>query len=437
MRDADAIHDAPHFHAGVAATTYREWLGALAPGAAISVYLHVPFCARMCWYCGCHTKVVGRYDLIAEYAGTLAREVDLAAKALAGGAEITHLHWGGGSPTTLSDSDFTMVMDRLRARFAIAEGAELAIEIDPRTMTAEKARAIAANGINRVSFGVQDFNAKVQEAINRVQTFDETRHVIDMLRAAGIDAVNLDLMYGLPHQGLDDAVATVDKAVELGPDRLSVFGYAHVPWMKVHQRMIDEAALPDTQARWNQAEAISRRLAEHGYVQVGLDHFARAHDAMAERLAAGTLKRNFQGYTTDDAAALIGLGASAIGALPEGYVQNAPSVRTWRRAVDDGCFATERGIRLAPGDELRRDIIERLMCDLAVDLAPFETRPGAPDDAFAAERARLAIMADDGLITLDGTHVRVTEAGRPLVRAVAAVFDTYLATGRGRHSAAV
>ena len=391
----------------------------------------------MCWYCGCHTKVVSRYDPIADYAQTLAREVDLAADAMPAGIEIDHLHWGGGSPTTLIDADFTMVMDKLRARFAVTEDAELAIEIDPRTMTADKAAAIAAGGINRVSFGVQDFNAKVQDAINRVQTYDETRHVIDMLRAAGLDAINLDLMYGLPHQSLDDAINTVDLAVDLAPDRLSVFGYAHVPWMKTHQRMIDEAALPGTLERWDQAEAIARRLAEHGYVQVGLDHFARPDDPMARRLAAGTLKRNFQGYTTDDARALIGLGASAIGALPDGYVQNAPSVRAWRRAVDDGCFAIERGIQLTPADKLRRDIIERLMCDLEVDLAPFESRPGAPDDGFAAERARLLAMADDNLIDLDGLHIRLTEAGRPLVRSVAAVFDTYLATGRGRHSAAV
>lgn len=428
---------APHFHEGVSAATYRDWLGQVPAGEALSMYLHVPFCARMCWYCGCHTKVVNRYEPIADYARALAAEVDLVAEALPEGMPIAHLHWGGGSPTTLANDDFTMIMDRLRRRFGFAPGAELAVEIDPRTMTDDKAETLARSGINRISFGVQDFNDKVQQAINRVQTFEETRAVLETLRRHGIGAVNLDLMYGLPHQTAEDAERTVDLAVELAPDRLSVFGYAHVPWMKTHQKMIDESALPGAEARWVQADAVAARLAGHGYRRIGLDHFASSEDPMARHLEDGQLKRNFQGYTTDQASTLLGLGASAIGALAQGYVQNAPSIRAWRRAIEDGCFAVERGIQLAPADALRRDIIERLMCDLAVDLAPFEHRDGAPDDGFANERARLQPMADDGLVTIDGGHVAVTEAGRPFVRSVCAVFDSYLQTGKGRHSSAV
>ena len=428
---------APHFHAGVTAATYRDWLGRMATGEPVSIYLHVPFCARMCWYCGCHTKVVNRYEPIAAYADTLAREADLAADALPDGVTVSHLHWGGGTPTTLAPADFAKVMAGLRARFDILPEAELAVEIDPRTMTPAMADALAGAGINRVSFGIQDFNAKVQAAINRVQTFEETSDVVGLLRDRGIAAINLDLMYGLPHQGVEDAVRTVDMAAELAPARMSVFGYAHVPWMKTHQRMIDDRALPGAEERWLQAEAIAERLVQRGYRRIGLDHFARADDAMAQRLAEGRLKRNFQGYTTDAANALIGLGASSIGALRQGYVQNAPSIRAWRRAIDDGCLAVERGIELSAADIVRRDIIERLMCDLAADLAAYDGREGAPSDGFAEERSRLDGMAGDGLVEIDGATIRVTEQGRPLVRSVCAVFDTYLQSGRGRHSAAV
>jgi oxygen-independent coproporphyrinogen-3 oxidase len=428
---------APHFHAGVTAATYRDWLGRVDTAEPISLYLHVPFCQRMCWYCGCHTKVVNRYEPIAAYAVTLAREAELVADSLPDGAVVNHLHWGGGTPTTLTPADFAKVMVTLRERFGFTPDAELAVEIDPRTLTAEMADALAAAGINRVSFGVQDFNARVQAAINRVQTFDETRAVVGMLRARGIDAINLDLMYGLPHQSIEDAVHTVDLASELAPARMSVFGYAHVPWMKTHQRMIDDAALPGTDERARQAEAIAERLIARGYLRIGLDHFARADDTMAESLKAGQLKRNFQGYTTDGAAALIGLGASSIGALQQGYIQNAPSIRTWRRAIDDGCLAVERGLQLSAEDIVRRDIIERLMCDLVVDLARYETCEGAPGDGFAQEISRLGDMAGDGIVAIDGSRIRVTEAGRALVRSVCAVFDTYLQTGRGRHSTAV
>lgn len=432
---------APHFHAGVSAANYRDWLGRVDVADPVSIYLHVPFCQRMCWYCGCHTKVVSRYDPIARYAEMLAREVDLVADALADGARIGHLHWGGGTPTTLAPADFTKIMAALGRRFEFAPGAELAVEIDPRTMTEEMAATLAAAGINRVSFGIQDFDAKVQAAINRVQSFDETRAVVEMLRRHGIGAINLDLMYGLPHQDVAVAVRTVDLAAELEPARMSVFGYAHVPWMKTHQRMIDTAALPGVEERWHQAEAIADRLASHGYRRIGLDHFARADDAMARDLEAGRLKRNFQGYTTDRAAALIGLGASAIGALAEGYVQNAPSVRAWSGAVEDGTFAVVRGLALSPEDVVRRDIIERLMCDLAVDLGDFAGRDGAPGDGFAEEFERLRDMAEDGLVDIDGGRIRVNETGRPLVRAVCAVFDSYLRhaarSGQARHSSAV
>ena len=425
---------APHFHEGVSQQTYRGWLSELADGEPVSFYFHVPFCAAMCWYCGCHTKVVNRYQPIHDYAMTLRREIDLVADAVQARPKISHVHWGGGTPTMLAAEDFATLMEDLSRRFTVAKNAELAVEIDPRTLTEEMAWTLANAGINRVSLGVQDFNPTVQEAINRVQSFEVTNRAVGWLREAGISAINLDLMYGLPHQGEAEVVRTIDRSMELSPDRLSLFGYAHVPWMKTHQKMIDDNALPGALERWRQAEAAARRLAEHGFQRVGLDHFARADDGLALALKTGAVRRNFQGYTTDQATALIGLGASSIGSLPQGYVQNTPSLREYRRLIESGNLAVRKGLELTPEDKLRRDIIERLMCDLIVDLAEFTA---APERRFGEELAALKPMADDGLLEINGGRILMSEIGRPFVRTACAVFDTYLHTGKARHSQAV
>ena len=428
---------APHFTGDVGAAQYDSWLAELPADQPVSMYLHVPYCARMCWYCGCHTKVVKRYDPIQDYARTLIAELELVAARVDGPLPVAHLHWGGGTPTMLTPDDFARVMERIHRRYRIEGDAELAVEIDPRTLTEDMTRALAATGINRVSLGIQDFNEHVQRSINRVQPFDLTRRCVDQLRDAGIAAINLDLMYGLPHQGLEQVLQTVDLAVRLEPDRISLFGYAHVPWMKTHQRMIDETALPGAVERWQQAESAAERLAEYEFRRIGLDHFARRDDAMTAALDGRRLRRNFQGYTDDAAETLLGFGASAIGSLPRGYVQNDPSVSNWRRAVEAQRLPIVRGLELAPDDRLRRRVIERLMCDLAVDLADFSSEPGAPDDAFQSELRRLEPLASDGLIELGGDRIRVTDTGRPFVRSVCAAFDTYLGTGRGQHSQAV
>ena len=424
---------APHFHAGVDAETYGEWLGRLGDGDTLSLYLHVPFCAEMCWYCGCHTKVVRQYRPVGEYAGLLEREVALVAAAIPARPAVRHVHWGGGTPNMLSAADFAEVMSAIGEHFHLAADAEVAVEIDPRTLTDDRAAAMAAAGVTRASLGVQDFNPDVQAAVNRVQPFELVRAVVQRLRAAGIDRINFDLMYGLPGQTVEHVTRTVDLAVELAPDRLAVFGYAHVPWMKTHQRMIDEAALPGAAERLAQAEAAAARLAGHGYRRIGLDHYARPDDAMTRALDEGRLRRNFQGYTTDPSSALLGFGASAIGALAEGYVQNAVPMRAYGEAVRDGRLAVTRGVRATADDRLRRAVIERLMCDMAVDL----TDLGADPDAFAAELSALAPMRRDGLVEIEGGRLRVTEPGRPLVRTVCAAFDRYLQTGKARHSRAV
>jgi oxygen-independent coproporphyrinogen-3 oxidase len=328
-------------------------------------------------------------------------------------------------------------MGMVRERFAITPDAEIAVEIDPRTFDNDRAVALAAAGVNRASLGVQDFDPIVQQAVNRVQSFELTAGVVNTLRAHGIAAINLDLMYGLPYQTSTSVVRTVDLAVALEPDRLAVFGYAHVPWMKEHQKLIDESALPDAAQRLAQAQAIAECLVGHGYRRIGLDHFARIGDSLVRALDAGRLRRNFQGYTADPADVLIGFGASAIGALPEGYVQNAVSLRAYRQAIAAGQFATVKGISLDDSDKRRRAVIERLMCDLAVDLDRIEAAFGPDPEGFASELTALAHFADDGLVEIDRRCIHVTEAGRPFVRTVCAVFDQYLSTGRARHSRAV
>jgi oxygen-independent coproporphyrinogen-3 oxidase len=295
---------------------------------------------------------------------------------------------------------------------------------------------LALAGVNRASLGVQDFNDHVQQAINRIQPFDVTERAVEWLKEAGIKAINFDLMYGLPGQTVDDVIRTVDQAVRLGPDRLAVFGYAHVPWMKAHQRMIDEDRLPPGPERLAQALAAGRRLGEHGYRAIGLDHFARPGDALTQALDEGRLRRNFQGYTTDRSSVLLGFGASSIGSLAEGYVQNQVPFADYGRAIRKGRLAAARGIQLTDDDRLRRAVIERLMCGLDADLDEMAAGFGL-DETFAPELAALKPLAGDGLVDIRGSLVRITEQGRPWMRTIAAQFDRYLETGEARHSRAV
>ncbi len=421
----------------VDAAVYRRWLGGLDPGQALSLYVHVPFCERLCWFCGCHTTIVNRYGPVADYLGVLAREIDLVAEMIGAPGPVTHVHFGGGSPSIVAAQDFGRLMDLLRRRFAIAGDAEIAVEIDPRTATAEVVAGLAAAGTTRASLGIQDFDPAVQRAVNRVQPFDLTAKVVERLRRAGIERINFDLMYGLPRQRVEGLLATVGKAISLAPDRVAVFGYAHVPWMKRHQRLIDEARLPGALDRWRQMAAVAARLRAAGYVAVGFDHFARPDDAMAKALEAGTLHRDFQGYGPDKTGALLAFGASAISSLPGGDAQNAPGIPEYRGAIGEGRAATVRGVAIGEDDRLRRDIIERLMCELAVDLDAACRRRGQDAGQFGAELAALAPMREDGLVEIEGHRVTVTEAGRPLVRRVCAVFDRYFVEGEGRHSPAV
>ena len=426
---------AVQFGPGVDAQVYERWLKALPNAASVSVYLHVPFCAELCLYCGCHTTVARRYAPIAAYVELLEREISLIGRLLTRPA-VTQIHWGGGTPTILSPQDLLRVTAALRANFTITPATEMAIEIDPRSLTLEHIAALADIGVTRASLGVQDFEPRVQQAIRRVQSFEQTARAADGLRDAGITGINLDLMYGLPHQTVATIAKTSQQALALEPDRIALFGYAHVPWMKRHQKLIPEDALPGSSERFEQSCAAAEIFVGAGYRRIGLDHFATSADPLAAHQREGRLHRNFQGYTTDQSPNLIGFGPSAIGSLPGGYVQNTASMVAYREAIMAGRPATARGLALTSEDRLRGAIIERLMCDLRVDIAELCAAHDADAGQFAAELGKIDELANDGIVERSGSEIKVPEHARALVRAVCAVFDAYAPDDNARYSRA-
>ncbi len=421
---------APHF-GPLGAAEYAGWLGGITADMPLSLYLHVPFCKSLCWYCGCHTAVTRSGARIERYAAALGAEARMLAAHLPEHAGIAHLHLGGGTPTALGAAALAGLLAQLRADFGFRPGAELAAELDPRELDEATVAALAEAGLTRASLGVQDISTTVQQRIGRVQSRDCVVGAVERLRAHGIPSINMDVMYGLPGQGVAEVEATTRFAISLGAERVAVFGYAHVPWMKPHQNAIDSASLPGALERMAQADAAEAVLRAAGYVPIGLDHFAKPTDDMAVALREGALHRNFQGYTTDAAPALLGLGVSAIGSLPGGYAQNEPDERKYVAAVEAGVFPVKRGRALTADDRQRRDVIERVMCDFTLNLAPLP--PALLDEAMPG----LARLETDGVIALDRDFLRVTPAGRRYVRHVAACFDAYLGQGAGRHSMAV
>ena len=428
---------AVQFIAEVDGSTYAEWLAALPADVPLSIYLHVPFCAELCLYCGCHTTVVRKYTPVAAYADLLEREIALVGRHLGNRRPVRHVHWGGGTPTILRPEDFARLTQALRQTFSIARDCEIAVEVDPRTFTREAVLALKDGGVTRASLGVQDFDPRVQKAVSRVQSFEQTARTADWLRAAGIANINLDLMYGLPYQTVETVAATARHSLALDPDRIALFGYAHVPWMKRHQRLLPEAVLPGALERFAQSEAAAAVLKQAGFRPIGLDHFARPDDLLARRQREKRLHRNFQGYTTDEAGALIGFGTSAIGVLPQGYVQNASSTAAYRDAIQGGCLATVRGRALTDEDRLRRDIIEQLMCNLEVDLAATAAARNRSLNDFATELSEIDALAERGLVHRSDGTITVAEDARPLVRTICAVFDAYLSNQETRYSRAV
>ncbi|TCU24429.1 oxygen-independent coproporphyrinogen-3 oxidase [Rhizobium azibense] len=427
---------APAFSSAVGADIYRDWLAELDNEAPVSLYLHIPFCRSMCWYCGCHTTITKQDRSILDYLDVLRREIDLVASKAKKPLPVQNVHFGGGTPTIMRPDEFVGLMKDMRNAFAFKPGAEIAVEIDPRTLASEMVDALAEGGVGRSSLGVQSFDPVVQAAINRIQTFEQTETAVQQLRKAGIGSINFDLIYGLPHQTVASCVDTVQTAVRLRPDRFAVFGYAHIPAFKKHQRLIDEATLQDAAERNAQAEAIAEALVDAGYVRIGLDHFALPADELSMASARGDLRRNFQGYTTDTCETLIGLGASAIGKLPAGYVQNEVAPGAYAQRIACGSLATVKGYRLTGQDQFRAAIIERLMCDFAVDVNLLGARYGYESGTVLNGNDRLRALESDDVVTVREGLVTVRKDLRFMIRAVAAAFDAYIGASGRTHSKA-
>jgi len=427
---------APVFSSTVDENVYAGWLSKLPSDEPVSLYLHIPFCRAMCWYCGCHTTITAKDQPIVDYLGLLREEISMVARRTVQPLRIEKVHFGGGTPTIVEPVDFVTLVELLRESFVFTPTAELAIEIDPRALTAEMAGTLGDAGVGRASLGVQSFDPVVQRAVNRIQTEEQTFEAVRSLRECGVDRINFDLIYGLPYQTIRSCVATAMAAASMRPDRLAVFGYAHVPSFKKHQRMIDEAVLPDGAARNDQAIAIAETLVAAGYRQIGLDHFALPGDDLTQAQDAGRLRRNFQGYTTDDCQTLIGLGASAIGRTARGYVQNEVGLGHYAERIVAGRLATAKGYRLTIEDRVRADIIERLMCDFEANVPAICARHGFDPTQLLDANEKLTVLAQDGVLDLAGGTIRVRHDHRFLVRAAATAFDAYLDGSRRAHGKA-
>ena len=419
---------APHFRDGLTAGAYAAALDASnGPARPLSLYVHVPFCAKLCTYCGCHMQVTHRPEKVEHYLGYLLREIDLVAEHVGAGRGVRQVHWGGGTPNSLTPEQMERLMAHLRRRFRFAPDAEVSLEGDPRTLTAEHLGGARRAGFNRLSLGVQSFDPRVQAAIGRVQPFSKVAEAVALAHYDGFRGIAFDLLYGLPHQTPETWGRTLDQALSLRPDRLSVFGYAHVPWMKKHQRLIDDAALPGPEERLRLFALAWERLTAAGYRHVGMDHFARPDDPLCLAQDAGTLQRNFQGYSTHAGCDLLGFGVSAIGGLARHYVQNEKGLPAYYGALDAGTLPVTRGLALTDEDVLRRHVIMRIMCDFALDKWAVETAFGVAFDAhFDGVLRALAELERLGVVVLGPDRIVVTEQGRPFVRNVAMAFDAYL-----------
>jgi oxygen-independent coproporphyrinogen-3 oxidase len=425
---------AAQFTPAVGATEWGEWLTRASLDQAVSLYLHIPFCKRLCWYCGCNTRAMNRAELISSYVDLLLAEADLVLAQIGRPVRVGSIHLGGGTPNMLSPGDLERLFAGLAARFDLGDCFEIAAELDPEVLTADWIEAAGRIGLSRASLGVQDLSPRVQAAVNRPESFETIRWAVEALREEGVASINLDLMYGLPLQAVENVITTLGQITTLKPDRIALFGYAHVPWMKPHQKLINEDDLPDAEMRFVQSQSAARYLASKGWQAIGLDHFALPHDSLAAAARAGRLHRNFQGYTTDEAQVLIGLGVSSISRTPDGFVQNMPQERDWRVAVAEGRLPVARGVALTGRDTFIGEVIERLMCDFAADVAEIAARHGRPASEVAGAWPLLERFSDDGLIVIEEAVVRVSAAGRPFVRAVCAAFDPDAVFPKQRHS---
>ncbi len=417
------------FHEQISAADYddvvREGNSEQRP---LSLYFHIPFCDTVCYYCACNRIITANKARADTYLDTLEREMDLHAQRVDTRRPVVQLHWGGGTPTWLNDAQSTKLMFLTGRRFRLLEeGGDYAIEIDPRTVDDGRLGLLRGIGFNRVSLGVQDLDPRVQKAVNRIQPEAMIRDRVHEIRDHDYRSLGMDLILGLPCQSEGSLALTLEKIIALGPDRLSLFNYAHLPERFKAQRQIDEDALPSPDEKLRMLIRAARMLEEAGYIHVGMDHFARPEDELARAQRAGTLHRNFQGYTLHGEADLIAMGPSAISQLGDLYVQNHKTLQEWENALAGGHFPFERGYRLSRDDRIRRDLIIRLLCDMELDIDDFERRWDLDfQQYFADEYPRLNELAREGLVKIDQHGLQLTDSGRTFVRAVAMVFDRYL-----------
>jgi oxygen-independent coproporphyrinogen-3 oxidase len=425
---------APHFSDAVGPGHFTDWIEAIPSGGQISLYVHVPFCRRLCWFCACRTQGTQSDEPVAAYLETLKAELKLLARHLPDGVSLSRLHWGGGTPTLLTAG---MIADLAEAVFNVAplaDRSEFSVEIDPNEVDSARIDALAAAGMNRASIGVQDFDDEIQQIIGRIQSFDVTRDAAEMLRAAGIQSLNADILFGLPHQSKRRMTESVQKLLSLNPDRVALYGYAHVPWMARRQTMIPSDTLPTPEERLDLFDTARRLFMWDGYREIGIDHFARPDDGLTTALDAGKLRRNFQGYTDDTADVLIGVGASAISKFPQGFAQNAPATGKHVGAIRDGRFSVAKGHVFKGDDLLRSRMIEALMCDFRIDAAELRR-----DYAVSADKlsTMFAVAKRDfpGLLEISEDGLFIPPEARALTRMIARSFDAYDLSKAGHSSA--
>ncbi len=420
---------AVQFHPGFDAAAYTAALQRRAPAAPLSLYFHIPFCDTVCFYCGCNKIVTKRRGKAAPYLSRLHREIELQAALLQGERRVEQLHWGGGTPTFISHTEMRELMRVTRQHFQLVDDdhGEYGIEIDPREVQADTLAVLREIGFNRLSMGVQDFDPRVQKAVNRIQPETQTFAVLKQARALGFRSINMDLIYGLPFQSVESFTITLDKIIDASPDRLSVFNYAHLPELFKPQRRINTADLPSAQTKLAILQLTIDKLTTAGYVYIGMDHFAKPDDELAIAQRQGKLYRNFQGYSTHADCDLIGLGITSIGSVAGCFAQNSKTLEDYYARIDAGQLAVFRGIELSADDRLRRDVILRLTCDFSLDFAVIEQRHAISfADYFADSLAQLTAMQADGLLVLNKQGIQVLPAGRLLIRNICMVFDKYL-----------
>jgi oxygen-independent coproporphyrinogen-3 oxidase len=409
-----------------------ERLDAVGERVPLSLYVHIPFCESLCYYCGCNKIITQDKHKSVEYLSYLSREMALQAAMLGARRKVDQLHFGGGTPTYLSDAQMDGLLGQLRAYFDFApdDEGEFSIEVDPRTVTPERIATLRRQGFNRISLGIQDFDPEVQKAVNRIQSYEETMDVLQAARNSGFRSISVDLIYGLPLQSVASFGPTLDKVIVARPDRIAIYNYAHMPQLFKAQRLIREEQLPDPEAKLAMLGLCIERLTAAGYVYIGMDHFALPEDDLARSQREGRLQRNFQGYSTHADAPMVALGVSAISAVGASYSQNEKTLSSYYQRLDAGELPIARGITLNQDDLLRRTVIGRLMCDFILDYADLPLPPGVtPQQYFAEDIKRLQALEDEGLLCVGSRGVRVKMRGRLLIRNICMAFDRYLYDG--------